>query len=952
MQLKRVVKTILFGSASFLAVPGLAMAQSGAATSDGQAPGVEAVVVTGSRVISDAANSPTPLTVVSTEQLLATTPTDIPDALNKLPVFQGSAQPRTAGNGGTASGINVLNLRNFGAQRTLILVDGHRAPPSNSDGTVDIDTLPQMLMTRVDVVTGGASAVYGSDAVTGVVNFILDKQFNGVKFDVNSGISNYGDGASYKLGLAAGTDLFGGRGHIEGSLEHLNQDGVRESARPYGPKYFSQAGSGTVSNPYTTIENTRVSTHTFGGLISCAGCSNLNGQQFVGNGVVGPFTPGTPTGTANVQSGGDGAYDPFGSATTAFRTNDAFGRFSYNIDNDTTFYVQGTAAEGYADGVWYPSLLNPGDAQPNQFFTNNPYLPAGIQQQLNPNNTPGKKFQLTEYITDQGNRGAVQTRNVDRNLGVTAGLDGTLFGKFAWDAFYTHGESRQAVSNVNNTDFQKLYAAEDAVSTPGGQTACYAATQAVTAGAYGNCVPLNPFGPTAVTPSAYNYFTSTTQYRMTNIMDDFGGSVSGTVIDDWAGPIKASVSAEMRFNDYSVDSNASPTATVDCTGLRLCNSATPRWAQNTVSNVHASDNVWEFAGELGVPLLKDLPFVQSLDLNLAGRYTDYSTSGSAQTWKIGLDYHVNDDIRFRGTTSVDIRAPTLNDLYSPVQNSVTGFTDIHTNTNGSLFISSTGNPNLVPEVARTYTAGVVLTPTEVPGLTVSLDYYRINLKNAIGSISATNTQIQNICEQSNGASPYCVLFNRPLPFGDHSSENYPSNILSENLNTASSNVEGFDFETDYQFDMADVVSSWDGSWSVRLLANYQPVNNTQQFTDAADTRAIYAHGHVTGFLNYDVGNWSLGLQDRWISGFSQASEPTIIFTQPHVNSVNYIDLNVERKFKVDDAELSAYLTVQNIFNTLSPVYSNTSGAPGIYYPVPDGEDVMGRYFTIGVRASL
>src|SRR5882724_8812440 len=224
---------------------------------------VEQVVVTGSRVISSAVNSPTPLTVVSAEQLQATTPTNIPDALNKLPVFLGSQQPRSAGNGGSGSGQNVLALRNFGAQRTLVLFDSHRVAPDNANGTVNIDVLPQMLMSRVDVVTGGASAVYGSDAVTGVVNFVLDKHFEGFKFDINSGISNYGDGFSYKTAAAFGTDLFGGRGHFEMSVEHFNQDGVPISSRPYGPGYWSLAGAGTAAIPFAFVQNTRVPTHTF-----------------------------------------------------------------------------------------------------------------------------------------------------------------------------------------------------------------------------------------------------------------------------------------------------------------------------------------------------------------------------------------------------------------------------------------------------------------------------------------------------------------------------------------------------------------------------------------------------------------------------------------------------------------------------------------------------------------
>ena len=164
--------------------------------------------------------------------------------MNKLPIFQGSQTIGRPGDGSQNFSSNVLNLRNFGGQRTLVLLDGHRAAPSNADGTVDIDTLPQMLVSRVDVVTGGASAVYGSDAVTGVVNFVLDKKFTGLKTDVNAGISTYGDAMSYNLGAAAGTDLFGGRGHFEAALEYRHRDPVNQSARPYGPACHLCGGSG------------------------------------------------------------------------------------------------------------------------------------------------------------------------------------------------------------------------------------------------------------------------------------------------------------------------------------------------------------------------------------------------------------------------------------------------------------------------------------------------------------------------------------------------------------------------------------------------------------------------------------------------------------------------------------------------------------------------------------
>ena len=179
----------------------------------------ESITVTGSRVISNIENSPTPLTTLTSTDLEQFTPTSVPDALIKMPVFTGSTFPRQA-----YQDLTILDLRNFGANRTLVLMDGHRVTPSLQDGTVGLETLPMTLMTRTDVVTGGASAVYGSDAVVGVVNFVLDKDFTGVKMDLNGGISTYGDGAGYNFNAAAGTSLFGGRGHFEVSVNSQHRD--------------------------------------------------------------------------------------------------------------------------------------------------------------------------------------------------------------------------------------------------------------------------------------------------------------------------------------------------------------------------------------------------------------------------------------------------------------------------------------------------------------------------------------------------------------------------------------------------------------------------------------------------------------------------------------------------------------------------------------------------------
>jgi iron complex outermembrane receptor protein len=234
---------------------------------------VETVVVTGSRVINDVANSPTPMTVVTTQQLLATTPSNLADGLAKLPVFQGNSSERNlSGGGGNGSG-DFLDLRNFGQQRTLVLMDGMRLPASNRDGVVDVSTLPQELFSRVELVTGGGSAVYGSDAITGVVNFVLDKNYTGVKYEANVGISMYGDGARYKVNLAAGTDIFGGRGHVEGAIGYINSDGVLENARPVTAVELASYNNGaTAASPITNILHGGQATSTFSGLITCTNC--------------------------------------------------------------------------------------------------------------------------------------------------------------------------------------------------------------------------------------------------------------------------------------------------------------------------------------------------------------------------------------------------------------------------------------------------------------------------------------------------------------------------------------------------------------------------------------------------------------------------------------------------------------------------------------------------------
>ena len=219
------------------------------------------IVVTGSRVIQNGNNSPTPVTIVSTQQVLDVQPQTVVAALQVLPQFQGSQGQTSAPGGANSNGsAAVINLRNIGNTRTLVLFDGHRLPPTSPTGLVDANMIPQLLLSRVDTVTGGVSAVYGSDAVAGVVNFIPDTKFRGIKLNAQTGVSRYGDDRMVDVGVAAGQEFAGGRGHIEVSYEYYNDPGIfTRFTRTWDGKLYTTAGTGTAANPYVLVQNTRLS---------------------------------------------------------------------------------------------------------------------------------------------------------------------------------------------------------------------------------------------------------------------------------------------------------------------------------------------------------------------------------------------------------------------------------------------------------------------------------------------------------------------------------------------------------------------------------------------------------------------------------------------------------------------------------------------------------------------
>lgn len=1012
------------------AEPARQAAQTDNATTAEQPDQEDVVVVTGSRIIKTNEKSPTPITAITTEQLAQTTPSDVPDALNKLPQIIGGRTPRNQGNGANNNGGNVLALRNFGPSRTLVLMNGHRIAPNNQDGTVNVDILPQILMKRVDIVTGGASAVYGSDAVSGVINFIIDEKFTGFKYKVDAGISNYGDGEEYSAAAAWGTDLFNGRGHFETSFRYREQAMIPISARPYGKdgQAWLLTGNGSATNPFTNTPYARVIGQPLTGVISCGTSCPVNGYTFLSAGNPSPLTHGVPSGSGGVESGGDGGYVKFGTFRSGLDMAESFSRFDYDFSDNVHGYAQLGLSQAGNTSDWVNTVVSSsGSGRPKYISANNPYLSAAAQAQLGasldcgttgipgyicmpatpptavdrinydgtvvhgstpppPPTTP--ILAVPSYIwnkvggTDAGAQGRVyKTVSKQQDINFETGLRGTL-AQFDWDVYASASSSHLTVSNPNNQRNDRYLASLDAVIAPtgtkingvdvSGTIVCWVSTQSAYSALYPGCVPTNIVDPNGPSAASYDYLRQETHWTLTQTMQNFGASIGGGL---WgfglpAGEIKANAAIDVRRQTYKMTTNAYPTDFVDCTGLRFClanggaGGAPALWIQNTNNPVNAHQNVYEGALEFNVPLLKDIPLVEDLTLDAAGRYSKYSTFKAVQSWKLGLDWHLNSMFHVRGTQSVDIRAPNLNDLYQPAGISSTGFTDKLTNTVNNTQLQTSGNANLTPEVARTETLGIVFTPSFIPNFNISVDYYSTRMRNAITGISYNNNAIQDLCIASapTYTSNFCSLAVRPItnPSDPNykTAANFPSKIFNSPLNAASTKIKGYDIESNYSWRMDNVLPWLTGRFAARTLVSIQPTNTTITIPGTTPQWAFQPKYRQTTFVSYTGNEWSVAVQDQYIGKARKAtSDPTNPknnqnYVIPYLPSMNVIDLTISKSFDFMSGKSEAFINISNLGDTRAPLLPGNSGIPGLFYPTAGFHDDMGRYVTVGVRGKF
>ncbi len=963
----------LLATASTFALVSLANAQAPAAE---DSLNLEEVVITGSRVITNGNNSPTPVTMVSTEQLLTTAPSTVIQALTQMPVFAGGRSPTTnPGNSSQNNAARNLVLRNLESIRTLVMIDGRRVPGTTPRGEVNADFIPSMLLQRVDVVTGGASAVYGSDAVAGVVNFITDRNFNGVKFDAQYGISQLGDGQETKIAMAAGMDLFGGRGHIEGSYEYFDAPGIFDKhTREWGRKVWTVQGAGTNANPYRLVQNTRLNQTSFYGAIPLSGnvaANPLRDMVFSSNGVLTPFRHGTPTGNGAVESGGDGAYFYNASMAGLYQSDLGFGRFDFDITDNLHFFAT----------AQYMKAHNKNNHETTEFRNisiarDNAFLSPTYQTQLQ--NAGVNAFVFSKMITQIE---AKQPEAFADGLWTTIGLEGSL-GSWRWDASYFISRNEELVRNNFNPQNERAFAAIDAVRVtaanvgtsglPIGSIQCRVLLTS-SASRFPGCVPLNLFGPTSESQEALKYVVGVSQFETETGMDAAAGSIAGPLFTNWAGEVNAAVSGEWRKLTYKVDTDVGdnranctglqPLAVVGSAGAAYCvQGRTSLWQSNVLlASPEVSQSVKEIATEIDFPLLKDLALAQSMNLNGAVRFTDYDTSGEVTTWKVGFDWNVTDEWKVRATRSRDIRAPNLNDLFAPRLSNPAGITDyLFTYANppqqpasGLAPFNTDANPDLKPEVAETWTAGIVWRPNFVNNFSVALDAYQIQIDNAITVIQGQNQAIQNICYSSGGSSPFCSLIERPYAPGHPLYFDRVANIAtafySKPQNAQLIETYGADLEVNYS------QPAFGGNFAARGLVSWQPHLTTQQFVGAPilDNAGVGGNPKVrlAAFLKYTKGDFSVDVLQRWMGGREWNADRNLVYADGKLPSQYYTALTLGYQFP----KVNVFLNITNLFDRQPTPYGNVGGAssvPGLFGGFMPGEDTIGRYFTLGFRARL
>jgi len=895
-----------------------ASGQARAQESDSTPEELGEITVTGTRITGFTA--PTPVTSLSGEDLQVKAVRSVADLMQDIPAL------RVNFNTGQVSaplGSSNLDLRGLGASRTLLLVDGRRFGATDATGGVDVNVIPTILIRKIDIVTGGASAAYGSDAVSGVVNMFLDDDFDGLKSDVQYGQSKYDDIKQTAASVAYGQGLFDNRLHFVAAVDYTRNTGESsQDSRPWGANDVA-----VLTNPLYApgngqpqrliLPNSLLSQMTYGGVTALNAPAALRGIEFLPNGQTRPFAYGSNVGGTFMTGGGGVSVIGDANILPELERTSAYSHLNFDVTDYTRVYVDALFSHATAFG---DQTFNT-DAGTLNIKKDNAYLPQSVKTILAANPSIAS-FNIGRLDTEAGVFGTDVDVKVRR---YAVGARGSFFASWKWDVYAQTGRNHYDRLDINNRITANYANAVDAVVHPTtGQIVCRSSI----ANPGNGCVPANVFGQGSISAAAVAYYTGTSWLVQEQQQDVYAFKIDGSPFETWAGPVVTAFGGEYRKEEITVDSDPISKAN--------------GWRQINTQPLNGDLNVKEGFLEVGVPLLKDMMAAHLLDLNAAVRSTDYSTSGSVTTWKGGFNYAPIEDLRFRGTVSRDIRAPNINELYSGQALQIPSIIDpfkpgVQRNAN----VRVGGNPNLFPEHALSYTFGATYQPAWVEGLKVSADYYSIDLKDAIASL--TGQQVVDGC--FNGTTSLCSQITR-------GTDGFISDVQAILLNTAETKTSGIDLEVGYAYDLGG------GKLAFRLLSTYvdKLVNTIGNVpTDRAGqvgSGAGIPHWRGNLGVSYRAAKYEAGILYRYVQGGKYDNTFIEVDGSSNVNSINdntvsgrgYIDLNGSYKF-TDNFDLFA--KVNNLLDKDPPATPNVI-TQTIYASAPF-YDRTGRYYIAGAR---
>ncbi len=991
----------------------------------------DTIFVTGSRLaIPSGMETATPVTAIDEQEIDNLDPGTLIQAMNALPIFVNNDSPNSNAGFFGRSGTGNLNLRGLGTNRTLTLVNGRRIAPTTAFGGADVNLIPSAMLRGVENVTGGASAAYGTDAVAGVTNFILDTNYTGIELNLQGGITERGDGENYEASIAYGTKV-GDRGHFLFSAEINSMEPIfnykgRDWYQAYG--LLDIDGDG-VDETVPNVFSSRVS---FDGLISAPGFS-YNTYEFDANGGLAPFQLGTvsdgPIGGFDARtSGGSGDDIGCGEVCNVWPETDRYSIFAYAdyelTDNFLVFaqYMRGKShlfenATPRGSFVGFPTTLT---IFQDNFFLNRDY--PEVAQAMLDEGVASFALRRMCSVEDCGNLYYEEwtTQNIG-TVGFEAEIDngGGVFDGWQLDGYYQFGHSRKKWDQFG-LRVDRVFAAIDAVDDGNGNPVCNVTLAGSTD--FPGCEPLNLFGRGNASPEAVDYITGmdpgvqiTTPLFFADTGYDLGItdtytttpgkraittfkqhfaelSFAGNVFDLPAGPVSLALGASYRkdsiyqvnrdqANQPSDHENGHPVlCSGESPGLRGvsgdCNN-TVATQYSKVSNIQGGADVKELFAETLIPLF-DTDTGQRANLNLAGRWADYEGSGSIWSYKGSLDFQVVDGVRLRGTYSRDVRAANLNERFNKtgglgtvtdprisqadIDACILNDPNAACSTSYNVTTFSGGNPNVNPEEADTFTAGIVLQPTALPGFSLSVDWFNVDLDGAIGQVGLS--EVARRCYEDQDPL-FCNLIT------ESSTEvtaagGYPLMQLvgDQYVNVEKSKVEGIDVEVGYNTSV-NLLGGGDEFLSIRGFGTWllersntgaaTPANNFDPQPTRFDGFGSFPKFRGTGFINYTNGPFNTVFTGRLI-GSSDVQNPAtagaagVTRVDNDIPSVFYLDARFNYDFDLAGSEAQVYLSVTNLLDKDPPVVAQysffTAAATQTFTAL---HDVLGRRYTLGIR---